>query len=63
MIVKLDPEEQTLWEMIVDYSGAEIHKEDWPIAERLVAKELITLGPARGPSNEWKRAELRIHES
>lgn len=38
--------------------GAEIPRSLWPEAEVLVARGLITLGAPRGPSSNWRRAEL-----
>ena len=46
-----------LYEMIVECNGAEISREYWEVAEELVKKELITLGSARGPDGNWRRAE------
>jgi hypothetical protein len=38
-------------------AGAEVPREQWRSAERLVAAGKITLGPARGPGRDWRRAE------
>lgn len=48
-----------LYLMIESCEGAEIHVNDWPAAERLVASGHITLGPARGPGHTFKRATLK----
>ena len=42
---------------IKETDGAEIPREQWPLAEVLVARGLITLGGARGPMDSgWRRA-------
>jgi hypothetical protein len=51
-------EDKKLFESIKATDGAEIHQHDWLKAERLVRLGLITLGPARGPNNMWRRAEV-----
>lgn len=43
---------------ITDCDGAEVPREDWPLAEELVKDGKITLGNARGPGRDWRRAEL-----
>jgi len=43
---------------IAETDGAEIPREQWPLAEVLVARGLITLGSPRGPGGDWRRAEL-----
>lgn len=43
--------------LIKAYDGMEIHKDDWPLAEELVADGEISLSAARGPGREWRRAE------
>lgn len=47
-----------MYEMIVDCDGAEIHRDEWPAAERLVKSGHITLGEARGPGKAFRRARL-----
>jgi hypothetical protein len=47
---------KAMHQMIVDCDGAEIHRDDWPDAERLVASGHITLGGARGPDRSFRRA-------
>lgn len=55
----LSEAEAELLEGIKASDGAEIHRDDWPIAEALVARRgLIRLGPARGPNRDWRRAEV-----
>lgn len=49
------------WEYLVDIAetdGAEVHKDDWPLAEALAKKGAVTLGHARGPRSEFRRVEL-----
>lgn len=48
-----------LYDMIIECGGAEIHRNDWPDAERLVASGHITLGGARGPGDNFRRAVLK----
>ena len=48
----------TALEAIAENDGAEIPREQWPLAEVLVKRGLITLGPARGPGGDWRRAEI-----
>lgn len=48
----------TLLDGIKETDGAEIPRSLWPEAEMLVARGLITLGAPRGPSPNWRRAEL-----
>ena len=38
------------------YQGIEVHRDDWPTAEALEAAGEITLGTARGPNGDWRRA-------
>lgn len=47
-----------LLDEILECEGAEVYEYDWPYAEELVRTNFITLGPARGPDNAWRRAEL-----
>lgn len=51
-------EAQTLYDDIVATDGREIERDEWPIAEELVAQGMVTLGPARGPGRNWRRAEV-----
>lgn len=44
--------------MVVECDGAEIPRDLWPLAEELVNDGKITLGNARGPGRDWRRAEL-----
>lgn len=47
----------TMLANIKDLDGMEIPREQWPLAEVLVARGLITLGGARGPMDSgWRRA-------
>lgn len=48
-----------LLHVIEECDGAEVHREDWPLAEELRDQGLIILSSARGPSGDWKRAELK----
>lgn len=48
---------------IKETNGAEIQIDDWPVAEALAQRGLITLGPARGPFRAWRRAELVNQEA
>lgn len=41
---------------IKETDGAEIPREQWPLAEMLVSRGLITLGASRGPGGNWRRA-------
>jgi hypothetical protein len=43
---------------IKETNGAEIPREQWPLAELLASRGLITLGAPRGPSGDWRRAEV-----
>lgn len=47
-----------LMKAIIVCDGYEVHVEDWDLAEELVKRGLITLGPARGPDKNWRRAEV-----
>lgn len=51
-----------MYQIIIDCRGAEIHESDWPIAEALVERGLITLGGARGPGRTFRRALAVGHE-
>ena len=51
-------DEKELYEGLVESEGGEVPGAHWLEADSLVVKGLITLGPARGPENAWKRAEL-----
>lgn len=62
MSTPLEVWESQLLELIRSTDGAELYRDDWHTAERLVKKGLITLGPARGPKNAWRRAELKGDE-
>lgn len=53
--VKLD---QDLLDMIMHCDGAEIHRDDWEAAEALQRANKITLGGARGPNGDFRRAEI-----
>ncbi len=52
---------ETADELLADiqaHDGREIHRDDWPLAEQLRVRGLITLGSARGPGNNWRHATL-----
>lgn len=49
-------EEKLFMETSVSCGGMEVHRDDWPIAEKVVKYEKgWTLGPARGPDKAWRR--------
>ncbi len=45
-------------EVITNCDGAEVPREAWPVVEKLVEIGLVSLGSARGPGADWRRAEL-----
>lgn len=50
-------EEAAMLANIELYNGIEVHRDDWPIAERLAAARKINLSPARrGPERTFRRA-------
>jgi len=51
-------DEKELFACIQQCEGYEVHESWWPEAESLTKQGLITLGGARGPHGQWKRAEL-----
>lgn len=59
---KLTPEQQdahnkaVLLETTLMCEGAEVPRDWWHLADELVAEGKITLGRARGPGGDWKRA-------
>lgn len=56
--IEIEDDTEELFESIASTDGAEIHKDQWALAEKLVGEGKITLGPARGPDKAWRRAEL-----
>jgi hypothetical protein len=49
--------QQALLDEVRACDGAEVYRARWPDAEALVKAGLITLGGARGPGGDWRRAE------
>ena len=45
-------------DVITKCDGAEVQRAAWEIVEELVEAGLVSLGSARGPGADWKRAEL-----
>jgi len=37
------------------HDGLEVYETDWPTAHRLEQAGFVTIGPARGPGNKFKR--------
>lgn len=54
-MTKITHNEQRWLEEALALGGLEVHKSDWPIAERLVKLGLAVMGPARGPDEAFKR--------
>lgn len=56
-------DEEWMLDMVRECNGAEIQRDDWPVAESLVAAGKIYLGRARGPGGDWRRAGLTAEEA
>lgn len=50
-------------ELVRECGGAEIHRDEWPVAEALASDGKIFLGSPRGPGGDWRRAALTAEES
>ena len=63
MKIRYDDEANEMLREVRECNGAEIHRDEWPIAEALASHGKIFLGSPRGPGGNWKRAGLTAEES
>ncbi|KKM72040.1 hypothetical protein LCGC14_1424410 [marine sediment metagenome] len=54
----LSKDAQEWLEVIKECDGAEVPRGDWETVKELVTAGLVSLGSARGPGRDWRRAEL-----
>lgn len=58
LVPEIELMKKELLEGISMCDGYEVPRLLWPIAEVLEKEGIITLGGARGPNRDWRRAEL-----